>query len=227
MTSKTNRTPAQQAPPTEHRRVRVVCISDTHELHRDLALPDGDLLIHAGDFTFWNHAAVIEDFNAWLGELPHRHKVVIPGNHDRAFHNDPRFREMITNAVLLINEGVTVCGLNVWGSPVTCDDTAFGYTTRQERASLYAGIPKDTHILVTHGPPYGILDREPGSNKREGCTELRLAVMRLRPRLHVFGHVHAGYGTCQTERTLFANAALLGWTGDIENRPIVMDITLQ
>jgi len=227
MVSKTNRTPAWQAPPKAHRRVRVVCISDTHELHRDFALPDGDLLIHAGDFTFWNHVSKIQDFNNWLGELPHRHKVVIPGNHDRAFSQDPRFREMITNGVLLINEGVRVCGLNIWGSPVTCDDAAYGYTTREERAKLYASIPADTHILVTHGPPYGILDREPGSPKREGCTELRLAVMRLQPRLHVFGHVHAGYGTCATEKTLFMNAALLGWTGDIENRPIVMDITLQ
>ncbi len=209
------------------RRVRVVCISDTHELHRELTLPDGDLLIHAGDFTFWNHTAKIEDFNAWLGELPHRYKVVIPGNHDRVFKQDPRCRAMITNAVLLINEGVTVCGLNIWGSPVTCDDAAYGYTTREERARLYASIPKDTHILITHGPPYGILDREPGSIHREGCTELRLAVMRLCPRLHVFGHVHAGYGTCHTERTLFVNAALLGWTCDIENMPIVLDITLQ
>jgi Icc-related predicted phosphoesterase len=227
MVSKSNRTPKQDNPPKAHRRVRVVCISDTHELHRDLALPDGDLLIHAGDFTFWNHVSKIRDFNDWLGELPHRHKVVIPGNHDRAFNQDPRFRAMITNAALLINESVRLCGLNIWGSPVTCDDDAFGYTKRDERARLYASIPADTHILITHGPPYGILDREPGSRKREGCTELRLAVMRLQPRLHVFGHVHAGYGTCHTERTLFVNAALLGWTGDIENRPIVMDITLQ
>jgi hypothetical protein len=101
MISKTNRTPARQAPPKAHRSVRIVCISDTHELHRDFALPDGDLLIHAGDFTFWNHAAKIQDFNDWLGELPHRHKVVIPGNHDRAFNQNPQSRAMITNAVLL------------------------------------------------------------------------------------------------------------------------------
>jgi Icc-related predicted phosphoesterase len=225
MTSLLKRTAAPEKRPAQARRVRVVCISDTHELHRDLALPDGDLLIHAGDFTFWNHAAKIQDFNDWLGELPHRHKVVIPGNHDRAFSQDPRFRAMITNAVLLINEGVKLCGLNIWGTPVTCDDAAYGHSKREERARLYASIPKETHILITHGPPYGILDREPGSLHKQGCTELRLAVMQLKPRLHVFGHVHAGYGTCHTERTLFVNAALLGWTGDIENRPIVMDIT--
>lgn len=146
--SKTNRTPAWQAAPKAHRRVRIVCIADTHELHRDLALPDGDLLIHAGDFTFWNHASKIQDFSNWLGELPHRHKVVIPGNHDPAFNQDPRFREMITNAVLLINEGVRLCGLNIWGSPVTCDDDVYGYTKRDERARLYASIPADTPSLL-------------------------------------------------------------------------------
>ena len=224
MARKTYRAPAGQAPPKPLRPVRIVCISDTHELHRELSLPDGDLLIHAGDFTFFNHASKIHDFNDWLGELPHRHKVVIPGNHDRIFRDDHGFREMITNAVLLINEGVTVCGLKIWGSPVTCDDDAYGYTKRDERARLYASIPADTDIVVTHGPPYGILDREPGSIHRQGCTELRLAVMRLQPRLHVFGHVHSGYGVMPTPQTLFVNAALLGWAGDLENRPIVMDI---
>jgi Icc-related predicted phosphoesterase len=206
-------------------RVRVVCISDTHELHRELAVSDGDLLIHAGDFTFFNSISKIRDFNDWLGELPHRHKVVIPGNHDRVFHNDPRLRSMITNGVLLINDGIRVCGLNIWGSPVTCDDAAHGHTKPEERSSLYATIPPDTDILITHGPPLGIRDRERGSDERRGCPQLRVAVMRVKPRLHVFGHVHAGYGVAQNKTTVFVNASLLGWSGDLENKPIVLNIT--
>jgi Icc-related predicted phosphoesterase len=209
-------------------RVRVVCVSDTHELHRELDVPAGDLLIHAGDFTFFNHTSKIRDFNDWLGELPHKHKVVIPGNHDRAFANDPGRRTQITNAVLLINEATTLCGLRIWGSPVTCDDAAYGHTKPEERASLYTGIPEDTDILVTHGPPFGILDHEPGSVEHQGCLQLREAVMRLRPRLHVFGHCHVGYGVHPTERTMFINAALLGWAGDFEDRrPFVLDIRTQ
>lgn len=167
----------------------------------------------------------IRDFNSWLGELPHRQRVVIPGNHDRAFDKDPQFRAEITNAVLLINEGVRLCGLNIWGPPVTCENAAYGHTTWEERARLYASIPKDTHVLITHSPPSGILDREPGSLRSEGCTELRAAVIRLQPRLHVFGHVYAGYGTHQGESMLYVNAALLGWLGDLENRPFVLDIS--
>jgi Icc-related predicted phosphoesterase len=207
------------------RSVRVVCISDTHELHRELIPPGGDLLIHAGDISFFNSPIKIRDFNEWLGELPHRHKVIIPGNHDRMFLENPQSRALITNAVLLINEGVSLCGLNIWGSPVTCDDDAYGYTKPEERASLYAKIPAETDVLITHGPPIGILDQEPGSDRRQGCPELRKAVVRVKPRLHVFGHCHAGYGVLPTEKTMFVNAALLGWSGELENKPIVLNIT--
>jgi Icc-related predicted phosphoesterase len=206
------------------KRVRVVCISDTHELHRELDVPFGDLLIHAGDFTFFNHTSKIKDFNDWLGELPHKYKVVIPGNHDRAFATDQRRLSEITNALLLINESVTVCGLKIWGSPVTCDDTAYGFARLQERAALYATIPADTDILVTHGPPYGILDHERGSTHRQGCPALLEAVRRVRPRLHIFGHVHAGYGSGQLDSTAYVNAALMGLAGDLENQPFVLDI---
>jgi Icc-related predicted phosphoesterase len=213
------------APSISQRKVRVVCISDTHELHRELDVPPGDLLIHAGDFTFWNKLAMIEDFNDWLGELPHLYKVVIPGNHDRAFGRDPKLRAKITNAKLLINEGVTVAGFKIWGSPVTCDDAAYEHSTPEERAVLYATIPTGTDILVTHGPPRGILDHERGSDHLQGCHQLREAVLRVKPRLHVFGHCHLGYGVLPTEHTLFVNAALLGWAGDLENRPVVLDIS--
>ena len=63
--------------------MRIVVISDTHGLHRQLKMPSGDLLIHAGDFTFYSKPpSIISDFNAWLGKLPHRHKIVTCGNHD-------------------------------------------------------------------------------------------------------------------------------------------------
>ena len=81
-----------------------MCISDTHELHRELRVPAGDLLIHAGDFTFFGKSTrAIRDFNDWLGELPHAQKVVIPGNHEYMLESDPRLRGLITNATLLIN----------------------------------------------------------------------------------------------------------------------------
>jgi Icc-related predicted phosphoesterase len=211
---------------SEHRMVRVVALSDTHELHRELDLPLGDILIHAGDFTFFGkRRSQIADFDAWLGELPYRYKIVIPGNHEFALEADQQMRSVITNAVLLIDEGVEIAGLKVWGSPVTpLHGVAFGESNPAERKKHWARIPKGTDILVTHGPPYGILDVAPDSDAHEGCPQLLDAVLRLKPRLHVFGHVHGAYGILRNEHTTYVNAALFGSTGDLDKPPLILEV---
>jgi len=200
----------------------VVVISDTHDMHREVEVPPGDLFLHAGDFTMdGGSAEALVDFNDWLGALPHPFRVVIPGNHDFVLE-DPSRRQLITNAALLINESVTIRGLKIWGSPITpLLGEAFGVVSERDRAKLYARIPADTDILLTHGPPFGILDHGPGSGHPAGCAQLLDAVRRVKPMLHVFGHVHAGYGTFSTADTLFVNAALPGYAYDLSNPPHV------
>jgi Icc-related predicted phosphoesterase len=200
----------------------IVLISDTHELHREVEVPPGDILIHAGDFTMNSKSAEkLLDFNDWLGELPHAHRVVIPGNHDFIVEAASR-RALITNATLLINQSVEIMGLKFWGSPATpLLGEAFGVVSDTARAKVYSLIPADTDILVTHGPPYGILDQAPGSDRHEGCHQLFAAVQTLKPMLHVFGHVHGAYGTYSTDDTLFVNAALPGRGFGMSNRPHV------
>jgi Icc-related predicted phosphoesterase len=200
----------------------IVLISDTHALHREVEVPAGDLLIHAGDFTMDSRSAEkLIDFNDWLGELPHPYRVVIPGNHDGVV-DDPSRRCLISNATLLIDEGVEINGLKIWGSPVTpLFGEAFGIASERDRVKLYSRIPGDTDVLVTHGPPYGILDQQPGTEYHAGCPKLLDAVRRVKPMLHVFGHVHAGYGIFSTPDTLFVNAALPGSTFGMSNRPHV------
>jgi predicted phosphohydrolase len=202
----------------------IVCISDTHELHRELDVPDGDILIHAGDFTmFSKRAAAILDFNDWLGKLPHRWKILIPGNHEFFLESDLSRRRLISNATVLINEGIEIAGLKIWGSPVTpLYGGAFGLSSPTDRVRLYAKIPDGLDILVTHGPPSGILDRSPGALHHAGCPQLLEAVTRLKPKLHVFGHVHGAHGMLSTEDTLFVNSALLGPDGDLSASPIVL-----
>src|SRR5271168_484205 len=98
----------------------LVILSDTHLLHNAVEVPDGDLLIHAGDFSMFSKSAnAITDFNTWLGELPHRHKIVVPGNHEFFLESDPSRRSLLSNATVLINEGIEIQGLRIWGSPVT------------------------------------------------------------------------------------------------------------
>jgi Icc-related predicted phosphoesterase len=204
----------------------IVCIADTHSLHRDLDIPDGDILIHAGDFTMFSKSvAAILDFNDWLGELPHPSKILVPGNHEFFLESDPSRRRLISNATVLINEAVEIAGLKIWGSPVTpLYGGAFGLSSPADRTRLYAGIPEEVDILVTHGPPYGILDRSPGTPHHAGCPQLLEAVTRLRPKLHVFGHVHGAHGMVSTDNTLFLNAALLGPEGDLSASPIVLQM---
>jgi predicted phosphodiesterase len=205
--------------------MRIVLISDSHGLHRTLEVPGGDLLVHAGDFTFDSKPpSIVSDFNGWLGSLPHWHKVVILGNHEFALE-EPRNRRAITNAILLVDSGVETEGLRISGSPVTplCGG-AFGKSRPEDRKRHWAQIPEGLDILVTHGPPFAILDHGGGSERREGCPELVEAVLRAVPRLHVFGHIHAGYGMLRTASTLFVNASLMGEDGSLGREPIVIDL---
>jgi predicted phosphohydrolase len=208
------------------RSVRLVLISDTHELHRELSVPDGDILIHAGDFTMCSRSmTAVGDFNAWLGELPHPRKILVPGNHEFFLEADPSKRSMLSNATVLINEETEIEGLRIWGSPVTpLYGGAFGLSSADDRRQLYAQIPGNIHVLVTHGAPLGTLDSPPGAGFHNGCLELMEAVVRVQPKLHVFGHVHGAYGIFQADHTTFANAALLGVDGGLDRSPIVLQM---
>ena len=208
--------------------MRIVLISDTHGLHRQLDVPGGDLLIHAGDITTNSKPDwMYRHFDIWLGELPHRHKIVIPGNNDYLLE-DPKERKVITNAMLLVDSGVEIEGLKVWGSPVTpLYGGAFGMSRPEDRKKLWASIPEGLDILVTHTPPFAILDHSLPSGPREGCPYLFAEVFRARPRLHVFGHIHAGYGTLRTDNTLFVNAALMGEDGSLSRKPVVVDFQIR
>jgi Icc-related predicted phosphoesterase len=164
------------------------------------------------------------DFDLWLGELPHRHKIIIPGNHEYLLE-DLRQRSAITNATLLVDSGVEIEGLKIWGSPVTpLYGGAFGKSRAEDRKKHWACIPKDIDILITHGPPFAIFDHGPRSERREGCPELLEAVFQARPRLHAFGHIHAGYGMLRTPDTVFVNASLLGDSGSLDKEPVVIDL---
>jgi Icc-related predicted phosphoesterase len=209
------------------RTLKIACLSDTHELHRSVDMPSCDLLIHAGDWTFFSRSRTqIKDFNEWLGEqYAPLGRVLCPGNHEQYLVRDPRLRSLTPNGTVLMNGKLSIKGLKLWASPVTSlSSSAFAIPEAKDRARLYSQIPSDTDILITHGPPYGILDCSPGDSKHSGCRELLKAVVRIKPKIHVFGHVHAGYGIHQTPDTTFVNAALLGPDGDIANHPILLSL---
>jgi len=123
-----------------------------------------------------------------------------------------------------IDAGIEIEDIRIWGSPVTpLYGGAFGMSSGSDRKRVWAKIPDGTDILITHTPPFGFLDREAGSDEHQGCLGLMEAVLRVRPRLHVFGNIHGSYGTYRNENTLFANAALFDELGGVERPPIVVD----
>lgn len=172
--------------------MRIVCISDTHGKHRSMKIPDGDVLIHAGDLTPRGHEKDIKDVNEWLGTLPHKHKIMIAGNHDFQFEINPvNARSWITNAHYLCDESLTLDGVKFYGSPwqPRFFDWAFNKDRGAPLKAIWDKIPLDTDVLITHGPPHGILDLTFDKIKA-GCEELLLAVQRIKPKVHVFGHIH-------------------------------------
>ena len=181
---------------------KIIAISDTH-LQHDFKVPDGDILIHAGDATFIGDMDEIVRFNRWFSELPHKYKVFVPGNHDKMFESNEGFaRSLIDNDVhVLINESIVIEGIKIYGSPWTPQfyDWAFMYRRGAPAKACWDLIPEDTDILVTHGPPHGILDETHyisyvGENPHVGCEELFKAVKRIKPRIHIFGHIHHAIG---------------------------------
>lgn len=206
--------------------MRIVCLSDTHDLHDRLQVPDGDLLLHAGDATMKGSLAQLEAFDRWLARQPHRHKVVIAGNHDWGWQETPaRARSLLRSAVYLEDAETTIDGLRIWGSPWQpwFYDWAFNLPRGPAIAAKWALIPAGIDVLVTHGPPLGILDRT-SRGEDVGCADLLAAVQRVRPRLHVFGHIHEGYGTVVRDGTRFVNASNCSERYNPVQPPIVVDL---
>lgn len=199
-------------------------LSDTHELHRSIDVPDGDILIHCGDWSmFGRNQSALDDFADWIAALPHRYKVLCPGNHEYYLEHSPSRRNEIPGVTVLINEGITIEGLRLWVTPATTSKgAAFGVASAQEREHLYRAIPDGIDVLITHGPPYGILDGDQAGSFHAGCRELHSAVERIRPKLHVFGHVHGAHGIVTTPTTTYVNACLMSIDNGLDFEPVAL-----
>jgi predicted phosphodiesterase len=214
--------------------MRIVVLSDTHLRHSELHIPEGDVLVHAGDATMMGTFAEVIKFNEWLGSLPHPVKLFCAGNHDWLFAQDRAFAmSLLTNARYIEDELVDVDGLRLYGSPWQPQFHGWAFNLERGRPlrEKWDLIPDDIDILVTHGPPYGILDPgfEEGADGmfrriHAGDKELLTAVRRIRPRYHLFGHLHEGHGVLEKDGTTFVNAANCNDSYRLVYQPIVLDV---
>ncbi|HQW28412.1 MAG TPA: metallophosphatase domain-containing protein [Verrucomicrobiales bacterium] len=214
-------------------RLSIVALSDTHGMHASMkhGIPDGDVLIHSGDFCGHGRMQELLDFAEWMGALPHPHKLITPGNHDRPVEEYPQeCREAFAarGIQLLIGETAVVSGIHFFGSPYT--PTFFNWHFMRERGAEirteWEKIPDDTHVVITHGPPYGHGDLtcpwkgDPPRNA--GCLELLTRLRTIRPAIHLCGHIHEGYGITISDEvpgTTFLNASICTESYRPDNAP--------
>ncbi len=207
---------------------RLVLISDTHCQLEKLQVPDGDILVHAGDLTYRGDIQTIAIELAKMKKLPHPTKLLICGNHDwLGEHNPSLMREMCTDAgvTYLDHEAITMASINFFGSAYTPEFYNWSFNVpRDELKPYWDAIPDNTHILVTHGPPRGILDKCP-DGFLAGCDHLLKRTQEL-PNLthHIYGHIHEGYGIKKVGNVTYINAS--GCTGNYKptNPAVVLDI---
>lgn len=206
---------------------RIVLLSDTHNCNEQISVPDGDILIHAGDATNRGQVDEIVAFNEWFSGFPHKHKIFVAGNHDWLFETRPKYARSLLakNVVYLQDSAVEILDLKIYGSPwqPRFFDWAFNLNRGGEMAEKWKLIPNEVDILITHGPPFGILDETPRGDFA-GCEELRKRVEEIRPQLHVFGHIHFGYGTEEKFGVRFVNASNCDEDYLPTNLPIVVDL---
>ena len=204
--------------------MRIVVISDTHMLHERLVVPDGDLLIHCGDFSNEPISSEYDEFFGWFAGQPHQHKVLVAGNHDELMQQFPgMMRKRIPQGIVYLEDSATkIGGLQIFGSPWTpgVSYVAFTYGHKHDGPHVpqWSMIPAFTDIVVTHGPPQGILDTNYAA-KHIGDAGLLARVTAIRPRAHLFGHVHDSNGRVERDGTIYVNAAI----GDDEEDPNLSD----
>ncbi len=201
--------------------MKIALFSDTHALHGKINIPDADILIFAGDMTHCRTSRDVADFNAFLGSLPHGHKIVIGGNHDHRLARDQqKAQSLLSEAIYLLDQSVVIAGITIYGAPWqptfnhrACD--AFALPRGKALQEKWAMIPPDVDILVTHAPPAGILDQD--GPVAHGCSDLTAAVAARQPRYHIFGHIHSHHGVIKHGATIYINCNVQGENGALRS----------
>lgn len=216
--------------------MRITAVSDTHMRHKQLSLPGGDLLLCAGDISSRGFYEEIKSFCKWFEGQDYDTCVFIAGNHDFGFqHEKEACNELLRDyGIYYLEDDLTIFPeteylydktLTIYGSPWQPEffNWAFNLPRNgEELRQKWNDIPENTDILITHGPPYGILDLTPGG-LHVGCELLYDRVKVIKPKIHIFGHIHCSYGYYFDGTTHFFNASVLNEQYQYTNPPFTFD----
>jgi Icc-related predicted phosphoesterase len=219
--------------------MKITFISDTHTKHKQVtsSLPGGDLLIHAGDLSSMGYEHEIQQFCKWFNSIEgYNHKTFIAGNHDWGFQdNHEKIMEIVNSYknidylqddMLMIGEDYDKM-VKIWGSPWQPEFYNWAFNLPRQGEELkekWNMIPTDIDILITHGPSWGNLDTvkfNPTFNL--GCELLAEKIKVVKPKIHVCGHIHTGYGYKFDGDTHYFNAAILDEQYNFTQKPLTVD----
>ncbi len=212
--------------------LKIVLISDTHNKLSEVKLPKGDILIHAGDYSFRGDLPEVIRFNQDLGAIKHLYPkgiFVTLGNHDgqTPVH---LMKQMITNATVLVDEAIEIEGIKFWFSPYSPEFCNWYYSyprNSQEAKDKWSQIPDNTSVLITHSPAHGTLDVVKGRSEHLGCEVLRDRIAELKDlQLHVCGHIHSAQGVVIKGKLTSVNASILDEGYKVAHKPMIFKYKL-
>ncbi|MEM1122625.1 MAG: metallophosphatase domain-containing protein [Bacteroidota bacterium] len=208
--------------------MKFVAISDTHGMHQQVLLPKGDVLLHSGDVSNIGRLNGVVDFLQWFSKQDFEYKVFIAGNHDFYFEraSEQDVLELIPDNVIYLNDsGVTINGINIWGSPMSprFGNWAFNRDRGEDIDQHWQLIPENTDILLTHGPPHGILDLT-YSNLNVGCEMLLERLRTVQPKYSIFGHIHEAAGQMRKNNIHYINASVVNLRYQVVHLPTIFEM---
>lgn len=206
--------------------MRLILISDTHNQHEKLILPAGDAIIHAGDIAENGSVREVSNFLNWYSNLPYANKIFIAGNHDFALENRTAPISDLPNGITYLeNSTFSINRLKIYGSPFTPKfyNWAFMKKRGPEIKRIWDTIPQSVDVLLTHGPPLMVLDQNI-KGQHAGCEDLIFRVKQVKPKIHVFGHIHEGYGVEEQFGVKFYNVSVLNDRYNLANKAVIIDV---
>ncbi len=208
--------------------MKILCFSDTHRCVEKLDIPDVDVVICAGDFCNSGSLEDVANFNRWFSKLVCKHKIVVAGNHDVCFETNPSLaRALLDEDIIYLQDQETIIkGVKFYGTPWQLPFMNWAFNVSEEDLyRKFSFIPDVVDVLITHSPPRGILDSIPTKTDL-GSKALLEKVLQIKPRYHIFGHIHYGYGkhVDESHNITFLNVSLLDEGYNFVNKPVVIEI---
>lgn len=213
--------------------MKLVIFSDTHTCHNqltDTVLPEADAIICSGDISYKGYKHEVLDFLEWFNSLKqYKYKIFIAGNHDFLFEDSDLTSEVLEkypDLIYLKDSSIEIDGKIFYGSPVTpfFHNWAFNVWPK-DLAKVWETLPEKIDVLITHGPPYGVLDKCI-SGDVVGDPFLLDKIKQIKPIIHCFGHIHESYGFKKIDNldTIFINSSVLNEKYQVKNKPVIINI---